>query len=479
MGLNAITREYAELLDSDELAIHGLIYCSAALRLDDNMAKEALSLVTDDAELCTCLLRRIKSLDCVWKTWDGSWYITEEVRINLVEQLQEQYPQAVQHQLRDLIAKYAENKTLGYSPDGQITEYRKRITLFESAYQRTMIEDQADQGALQFINIWENSTYQAKQATARCVEYLAPEIERTISNIPVRLLFLRGMAARARGDKTAQYRYFRAVWEQGQIGHVFALAAHFYGLLERDRRIAEKALRDSIDWGVTSEHQSQVYHSLGNLLARDRNRGREAEAAYRQSLLLDPSAEHQGQVQVYHSLGNLLAWDRNRWREAEAAYQRSIELRIDPEDIAQVYHSLGNLLARDRNRWREAEGAYEQSIQLKTSLEEKGQVYASWADMLSHSTATADLESSTKYAKLALNYDSSNPKTCGVCYRVLAIVYEKLGKFQKAIDALNSLLRTDAQLGRRKFESRIRERIADLEAQLVSDSDKGVNSRPL
>jgi tetratricopeptide (TPR) repeat protein len=345
--------------------------------------------------------------------------------------------------------------------------------------------------------LWQNSSFSVAQATAEAADYIAPEIDRQLKFLPLEVLFLRGMAARARKDTEGQLKYFRIVWEKGRPGKIFGIAAHFFGLLVKDKGIAERALRDSIKF-TGPEHQAQVYHSLGNLLSKDRKRWEEAELAYGTSIELDRFPESQAetyhslgnllsknrkrweeaekayvmslelstrpedQAQVYHSLGNLLSKDKERWEEAELAYDTSLELRTGPEDQAQVYHSLGNLLSKDKERWEEAELAYDTSLELRTEGKYKGQVLASWANLLSKFNDSKAEDLAVKKALDSLRLDPGNPWTNGVCYRILAEIYEKRHEINNAIDYYELLLKTDIKLRKWAFVERIEFKIAQL-----------------
>ncbi|HEY3275673.1 MAG TPA: tetratricopeptide repeat protein, partial [Syntrophorhabdaceae bacterium] len=306
---------------------------------------------------------------------------------------------------------------------------------------------------------WQNSSFSVAQATAEAADYIAPEIDRQLKFLPLEVLFLRGMAARARKDTEGQLKYFRIVWEKGRPGKIFGIAAHFFGLLVKDKGIAERALRDSIKF-TGPEHQAQVYHSLGNLLSKDRKRWEEAELAYGTSIELDRFPE--SQAETYHSLGNLLSKNRKRWEEAEKAYVMSLELSTRPEDQAQVYHSLGNLLSKDKERWEEAELAYDTSLELRTEGKYKGQVLASWANLLSKFNDSKAEDLAVKKALDSLRLDPGNPWTNGVCYRILAEIYEKRHEINNAIDYYELLLKTDIKLRKWAFVERIEFKIAQL-----------------
>jgi tetratricopeptide (TPR) repeat protein len=207
-----------------------------------------------------------------------------------------------------------------------------------------MIPEQSERGVAQLAELWENAPASAAQATADSIDYLAPEIERALPRLPVEILFLRGMAARSRNDETSQRRYFGEVWSRGRHGYIFAVAAHYYGQLERDLEIAERALNDSLRWDDSTSHRIKVKNSLGKRLSKDRNRWPDAEAAYNESIELDRE-DPVSQAMTLHSLGQLLTKDRRRWDDAEKALNRSLQQRDNPSDEAYTYHSLGKLLS--------------------------------------------------------------------------------------------------------------------------------------
>jgi tetratricopeptide (TPR) repeat protein len=418
---DSVAQQYINLLEGDETAKLALLACSAALRLDDEIGLQVIELVAQTNGFTPELLRRIKRLGCVWKKWDGSWYIAEDVRSYLVERLNEEVPESVQSKLRELLAGHAHRRISLFSPDGQISTYRVRQAKFEAAFQRILIPEQSQLGAEQFAEIWLESPHSAAEATAQSVDYLAPEISRHLRNLPIEVLFLQGMAARIRRDKRAQEKYFGAVWERGNAGRVSAIAAHLYGLLvsNRDRSTAERALRDSIQWQDSTNHQVQVLHSLGNLLSKD----------------------------------------RRRWDDAEQAYKMSLELDSYPPSRGETLHSLGNLLSKDRRRWDDAEQAYKMSLELKTDPSHKAQVLASWASLLVKYNDPVSFNRAEQFASQSLTLDPENPWTGGICHRVLADVFESRGDFDKAIKQLEALMKTDRQLGKKGFEKKIRERI--------------------
>jgi tetratricopeptide (TPR) repeat protein len=301
------------------------------------------------------------------------------------------------------------------------------------------------------------------------VDHLAEEIARRVPALPPEVLFLQGMAARQRKDRQTEERCFRQVWEQGRPGHVFAIAAHLFGNLvaRRERDTAERAYRDSVAWNDLPEDQAQVWHSLGNLLARSPARWTEAEAAYRTSLEFLRDPEHQ--AQVWHSLGNLLARSPARWTEAEAAYRTSLEFLRDPEDQAQVWHSLGNLLARNPARWPDAEAAYRTSLELDPNPQGQAQVYASWADA---SVKHDRPQEAIRHALDAQRLSSGDLRTLGVVHRVLADAYEQLGDVENAIRALEVLIENNRRLHVTRFDTALRARLANLrEGLYAGESD--------
>src|ERR1035437_2658735 len=398
---------YLDLLADDPVAQRALMACAAALRLDDESASDAIEIVPEANGRKPELLHEVQKLGGVGTQWDGAWYLSEKVRKELVIELHRQVPNEVISKLRGRLADRADERAADMPADGQITDHRLRAALIEAGYQRTMSPQQNAKGGEQLGAVWEGASPTAGEATALTDDYLAPEIEKYVGQVPVQVLFLRGMAARVRGDRPNQEKYFRAVWERGSKGYLFAVAAHLFGNLERNKTRAEKAFKDSLRWHSAPSHQAQVWHSLGNLLAKDRARWQDAEAAYHKSLELDPLAS--GKAQVWHSLGNLLTKNRARWQDAEGAYDKSIELWPNREHEAHVGASYANLLSKYGDR--EADDRAE------------------------------------KVALSSLENDAGNPWTNGVCYRVLADIYERRGDNHGAINALQSLMETN-QIGR-------------------------------
>jgi tetratricopeptide (TPR) repeat protein len=361
---SSTAQDYFELIGDEPRAKLALLACSAALRLDDETAHVAIELVAQSNGSSESLLQRVKNLGCVWKDWDGSWYVTEDVRPHLLDRLEKEVSETTLIGLRERLASSADLRAQRMPADGQVTSYDKLLSNFEAAYQRLLIPEQSDHGAAQLVELWQHSPVAAATATARSVDYLADELNRRLRRLPDEVLFLRGMAARSRGDRKNEERYFREVWKRGRKGYIYAVAAHLFALLikNRDREVAEQAMRDSIEWNDSGYNRALVYNSLGSLLAKDFRRHEEAERAYRQSLKLRDEPQHQ--AQVYHSLGNLFAKDRDRWQEAEQAFRHSLKVDSDSESRAQTFHSLANLLTKDRRRWKEAEDTYRESLRL-------------------------------------------------------------------------------------------------------------------
>jgi len=374
-------REYLELLIGDQHSKLALLACSASLQLNDETAYAAIELVTQSNGGTTGLMQRVKSLGCVWKEWNGLWYVTEDVRPYLMDQLYQEVPQAVVVKLHERLAEGADSISERLPVNGQVTNHTRLLSKFEAAYQRVHIPERSEEGAAELAELWQHSPQAAATATARSIDYLADELDRRLSHLPDEVVFLRGMAARSRGNRRNEEKYFRKVWERGRDGYIYAIAAHLFGLLikNRDRITAERAMRDSLKWYESGYHRALVYHSLGSLLARDPKRRQEAEAAFKQSL--EMLTEPKDRVQVYHSLGNLYAKDRERRQEAEQAFRRSLNLDKNNESRAQTLHSLANLLARDRHRLRDAERAYRQSMQLRQDPQHQKQVFHSLGNL--------------------------------------------------------------------------------------------------
>ncbi|HEX5720130.1 MAG TPA: tetratricopeptide repeat protein [Thermoanaerobaculia bacterium] len=455
-----IAERYLDLLGHDEAPRKAFLACSAAFRLDDDAARDAIALVARSNGSTESLLQRIKGLGCVSQRWDGSWYLTEEVRSYLADRLDIEVPPEVRHRLHEVFSSHAERRLATLAPDGAITVFHTRATRIESAYQKTLIPGREQEGGRELGETWLQARGSARDATAEAVTRIAEELTVRGSQLPDEVLFLRGMSAYRRGRRRQAEGDFRTVYERGRPGKIHAIAAHLFGTLVRDRREAKRALHRSLLWDPAPEGRAQTWHSLGNLVGGDSRNRLEAELAYRRSLELlhDP----EDKAQVWHSLGNLLSEDRMRWLEAENAYRRSLELDPIFKGQGQVWHSLGNLLSKDRTRWPEAENAYRRSLELNTNFKSQGQVHASWADALMKVGGPPAFEQAEKLALKARTLDPRNPTTCGVANRVLADIYEARGQIEDAIAALEALQETDRQLDNRKHHDRIQTRIQEL-----------------
>lgn len=448
---------YLQLLQGEKAKL-ALMACSVALRLDDETARKSIELVAQSKGSTNELLYQIKNLGCVWKQWDGSWSIAEDVRFYLLERLRKELPDKVHEELREYLATYSERRAKRFSKDGQITAYGSRQATFEAAYHRTLIAEQSAKGAEQLAQLWESSPPSAADATAETIDYLAPEISGQLEHVPPEVLFLQGMAARRRGHKRDQEKYFRAVWEQGRPGVIFSIAAQLFGKLTRNRELAERALRDALAWSQDDEGKAKVYHSLGDFLFRNLKLP-EARTAYEESLKL--RTEPIDKARVHHSLGNLFAKEGS-WHQAEDSYEQSLELGKRPSHQAQVYHSIGNLLSQDPERWADAEKAYEKSFKIDPLPIGKAKVLASWANLLMRMDTPQSYKRAEEFALRNLRSNPNDPWNNGISYRILADVYEKQGEFSKAIEALESLMETDRKLGKTQFRSSITKRIAGL-----------------
>ena len=450
--------QYLQLFADDRPMRAALLACSAALWLDDEVALQMIHLLLPENGQGPELLWRLKRLGCVWQKWDGSWRLAEDVRVALSERLDEELPPERVIEMRDRLASHADKRVSGFSSDGQITSYRTREALLEAAYQKTLIPNRTDQAAQGFAGLWRGARPAAREATASAADHLAGEILRRVESIPPELLFLRGMAARSRGDSKRAEQCFREVWKQGRPGEIFSTAAHLFGIMVRDQEIAERALRDSLEWCGTDHDRGKVWHSLGNLLSRQRPRWQEAEEAYDKSLRLLQAPDDQ--AQVWHSLGNLLSREQLRWQEAEEAYHKSVQLERNPDGRAQVWHSLGNLLSRQSTRWQEAEEAYDKSLQLLHAPDHQAQVYASWAGAIIKRQDFPSFCKAEEYARYSLFLNPRVPRHRSTVYGLLAKICAASGRYPEAIEALAAATEADRELGNTRL---LRDRLAELE----------------
>ncbi|HET6975070.1 MAG TPA: ECF-type sigma factor [Pyrinomonadaceae bacterium] len=321
---NTTAERYIEIFADDRQGLLALAACSAALQLDDETACKAIEVIAQSNGSSFELMRRIKSLGCVWTDWNGLWNVSEGVRRSLFDWLYREIPERSIVKLRECLAERASARAVQFQTEDQLSLHRKTKARFEAAYQRILIPERSEEGANEFLELWRQSSSQAAaDAIARSVDFLADEILQLVSRPPDALLFLRGMAARVRNDNHAQEKYFGRLWKRARRGkyhqQIHAMAANFLGLLiqSRDPRLAEKALRDSIAWLESERETGLAYLSLGNLLSSIPFRQADAEHAYDESLsILD---EMEDRAQVHLALANL--------------FQKNLELRTSPPPL--------------------------------------------------------------------------------------------------------------------------------------------------
>lgn len=373
-----VAEEYIQLLAEDKKAQLALLACSAAYRLNDDIAREAIELVAQSNGSTEKLLRRIKRLGCVLKQDDEFWCVAEDVRPHLAGRLYQQVEEpAALSRLRERLAEHADELA-----SREVAAHRVYQAKFEAAIHRLQIPAPAQEGAQQLAELWQQHyPGPLADATADSIEYLVPEIRRQHpTGLPAEVLFMLGMAARSRGDKRAQENYFGQVYRRGHRGRIYALAAFFYALVVRNWRVAETALKRCIEWDDSVKNQVIAYHELGRLLSRFRSHYKQAEAAYRQSLDIDPDPV--SQAQTLHSLGDLLT-EQKRWKGAKEAYDKSLALRHDNSHQSTVYSSLGKLFHK-QGRWEDAREAYNRSLALlHHNRSHQGRVYHSMGNLLS------------------------------------------------------------------------------------------------
>jgi hypothetical protein len=233
----ALAESYLEVLGGGAMARNALLACAAALRLDDEVARQAIALAAGSNGSTDALLRRIKDLGCVARRWDGTWYVADDVRPYLVDRFEREVPAAERVRLRDLLAEHADARMGTLAPDGQITTWQARAASLEAAYQLLHSSQRAKEGASRLVATWQQARDEAKTATCEAVEALAPELERHLERLPDEVLFLRGMAAYRRTDrKAAARRYFETVWRHGPGDEIHAIAAHLFGRTDSRHR---------------------------------------------------------------------------------------------------------------------------------------------------------------------------------------------------------------------------------------------------
>jgi tetratricopeptide (TPR) repeat protein len=225
------------------------------------------------------------------------------------------------------------------------------------------------------------------------------KFQKHLSESTLSAFYMRGLYAYRSNDYRTALKYLIPVWKQRVNSYSSikdaAIASFLVGIIYSKNRSrfkeAEDAYKESLILEKSINNQyglAQVYHSLGNLYSQDKNRFKEAEEDYQKSLkLLERINDKYGLAQVYHSLGNLYSQDRKYFEDAEEVYQKSIEIgkQINhTHHLAQVYHNLGNLYSKDRNRFKDAEDSFKNSLTENKKINDRvglAQVYMNFGKL--------------------------------------------------------------------------------------------------
>lgn len=132
------------------------------------------------------------------------------------------------------------------------------------------------------------------------------------------------------------------------------MTAYLLGVQERLRQLEMARARAEEERQRRRVQLAQAHYSLGDTLNRQ-GRFKEAEAAYREAIVLKPDAPL-----THINLGVTLT-AQGRFQEAEAAFREA--LRLHPAS-AMAHINLGNALYR-QGRPREAEAAYHEALRLE------------------------------------------------------------------------------------------------------------------
>ena len=310
--MSTTAQRYLKRLEADPQARLALLACSAALRIDDATASEAIDLIARTNGSTQELVTRVKKLGCVWKEWNGSWHIAEDVRGELAAQLHRELSETTVVQLRELLARKADSRAAQLEQQtDQVAYHEKLLANLEASYHRLIVPKTAEDGANMLVELWRRLPQEAAEALARSADYLADEIKEVSGarELPDALVFLRGIAAQARGDKHVQEKHFVKIWRDGrhrsQPHFVHAKSGHLLGQLvqDRDPTGAERAFRTSFRWMDAERERGLIWFDLGKFIAKDDYRREEALKVYRESLDLLPAKD---QARVHLEIAALL-----------------------------------------------------------------------------------------------------------------------------------------------------------------------------
>jgi len=496
IGGSGFDRLYTSVPDAVRRAFKIL---SAPLALTDQLAETLLSGLAGERFRSQEMVAVIRNADFIIDR-NSEWHIRKDVRRTLLEKLEKDEALCCKaHKTLLVIAAMADASEAGDTVPTYLT------TPLGIAY-HSLASGQRDADVLAGVFSTADSG----------VQWLISEIaeeQRSFGRIPresVLPAFFAGMTAYREGRSKDAIHFFEIVARSDLEEKEVAIALHILGVILarnfQERNRAEALLLRSLKIGEQIghlHHQTQVLHSLGNLIGGkspkeaedfllrslkieeqigDRHgeamvlnslgnliggkSPKEAKDFLRRSLkILEKIGDRHGEAQVLHSLGNLIGGKSPK--EAKDFLLRSLKIKEqigDRHGEAQVLHSLGNLISESDPE--EAERFLRRSLKIGEQighLHHQAQVLNSLGNLTLRylhdaQSASAWYDSTIKVSK--------HPRDLAVAYLGLSRVAESEGNLPAAVDHMRQAIAHQERSDAPQYVGRHRRRLARLEVLL-------------
>lgn len=167
--------------------VRAWLICSLALRLDDDIAREILSIGMKDSKNLNSLTFNVKEMPGIWKEMVTYWYVAEDLRRAMLRRVPMIIAPATITEMRLRIARHCDRRAEECEREqtsGLFDAFSARLARHEAAYQRVLIPDEAIRGTRDWLALAETGEPATRRATVESIAYLLPEIMESRGSVP-------------------------------------------------------------------------------------------------------------------------------------------------------------------------------------------------------------------------------------------------------------------------------------------------------